>query len=146
MAYMAGCLRSGRGCRKEARSPGRSTTSLSAGKRCCATWMTATCPSTRTGSRTRSAPGPLGASASCLPARYAVFSGARSCGLNDADPVSPPERARSICLSEGRAHAPADAEGQRLSELLPHNCGTRRQGVMLGQLQTSIWVLRRISP
>ena len=69
-----------------------------------------TYPSTTTGSRTRSAPGPWGVPTGCLPARCAVASVAQP---DDADPVSPPERARSVRLPEGRAHAPADAEGQR---------------------------------
>src|SRR5690606_12771042 len=50
--------------------------------------------------------------------------------LDDADPVSPPERTRSVRLPEGRAHAPADAEGQRPGRAAAAQLGARRQGVM----------------
>jgi len=44
-------------------------------------------------------------------------------GLDEADPVSLFERARTVCLSDGRrAHTPADAAISAPAELLRHSC------------------------
>jgi len=39
---------------------------------------------------------------------------------DEPDPVSTHERARPVCLSQGRAHPAAHAQASRIGELLPH--------------------------